>query len=249
MKLLVTSDLHYNLPQLDWLLRVAERYDAVVLGGDLLNVAGYLDLDIQITVISGYLERMGEITRVMVCSGNHDGESRNSHGEYTAGWLQKIRSESILVDGCHLLHQGILFSVCPWWDGEQSRKAMERMLEEHAALPHTRWVWIHHAPPNNCRISWTGKRYGGDNFLNSLITRHAPEMVISGHIHTAPFYQSGGWIDRIEGTWVCNPGSQPGSIPTTIQLDLSTAKAIFDSSSGRETADLNDPDGLPYDPA
>ena len=238
MKLLVTSDLHYNLPQFDWLLRVANRYDALVIGGDLLNIAGYLDLEIQITVISNYLRRMSELTRVMVCSGNHDGESRDDSGEFEARWLRSIRSETLLVDDDRFLQDGQLFTICPWWDGKRSRERMEGLLEEHSRLARSRWIWIHHAPPNLCRVSWTGKRHGGDGFLNKLIERHSPDLVISGHIHTAPFYEAGGWLDRIGSTWVCNPGSQPGPIPTTIQLDLENGTAIFDSSGGRESASL-----------
>ncbi|MDA7657257.1 metallophosphoesterase family protein [Verrucomicrobia bacterium] len=247
MKLLVTSDLHYNLQQFDWLLRIAERYDYVIIAGDLLNVAGYLELELQITVVAEYLQSLSQRTQVIVCSGNHDGDTKTTKGEYTAAWLQGIRSDTLFVDCQSVQAKGVLFSVCPWWDGPHSRKDMADMLVKHAQLPHEKWVWIHHAPPDQCRVSWTGKRYGGDKFLNQLIETHSPTVVFSGHIHTAPFYQAGGWVDRINRSWVCNPGSQPGPMPTTIQFDLEKMSAVFDSSEGRETADLSDLDVLPFD--
>ena len=38
MRVLLTSDLHYTLPQLDWVASVAGDYDLVVLAGDHLDV-------------------------------------------------------------------------------------------------------------------------------------------------------------------------------------------------------------------
>lgn len=249
LKLLVTSDIHYNLRQFDWLLQTANRYDCLIIAGDLLNVAGYLELELQITVVSEYLRKLSGLTQVAVCSGNHDGETKNRFGEYTAAWLQSIRSKSLLVDGQCLQTNGALLSVCAWWDGARSRAEMAQMLEKHSRLPHSQWMWAHHEPPDQCRVSWTGKRHGGDKFLNPLIQRYSPTVVFSGHIHTAPFYQAGGWIDRVHNSWVCNPGNQPGPVPTTIQLDLKTMTAIFDCNEGREIAELNAPDGWPSAPA
>ncbi len=250
MKLLITSDLHYNLRQLDWLLETAKYYDCVIIAGDLLNIAGYLDLELQITVISEYLRKLSRETKLLVCSGNHDGEARDRHGEFVAGWLHNLKSNSLLVDGQKLNTDRALITVCPWWDGEKTKLKMTRLLEDHSrSRQGLQWIWLHHAPPNGCRISWTGKRYGGDKYLNHLIERFAPDFVISGHIHTAPFYQAGGWIDRIGKCWVCNPGNQPGRIPTTIQLDLEKMTAVFDCCEGRESVNLNDPDESPFFPA
>ena len=248
LKLLITSDLHYNLKQFDWLLQTGEFYDYVVLAGDLLNVAGFLELELQITVISEYLQNLSRLTNVVVCSGNHDGDLKNKDGEYTAAWLQSLSSDRLFVDWQAVETPEALISVCPWWDGPVSRAEMAKMLEEHSKLPKKKWVWIHHAPPDQSRVSWTGKRYGGDKFLNQLIEKHEPTVVFSGHIHTAPFYQVGGWVDRVHQTWVCNPGNQPGGLPTTIQFDLTKMNAIFDSSEGRETANLSDLDVLPFAP-
>jgi predicted phosphodiesterase len=38
MRCLFVADLHYSLPQFDWLLRSAAGYDLVVLAGDALDV-------------------------------------------------------------------------------------------------------------------------------------------------------------------------------------------------------------------
>ena len=54
-------------------------------------------------------------------------------------------------------------------------------------------------------------------------------MVLSGHIHNAPFYKAGSWVDRIGTTWVFNVGRQPGPCPTFISLDLDAMTAVWNS--------------------
>ena len=39
MRLLAVADLHYSLPQFDWVLEVAPDFDVVVLAGDLLELS------------------------------------------------------------------------------------------------------------------------------------------------------------------------------------------------------------------
>ena len=39
MKLLFVADLHYSLKQFDWLLAEAPKFDAVSIGGDLLDLS------------------------------------------------------------------------------------------------------------------------------------------------------------------------------------------------------------------
>jgi hypothetical protein len=65
VRVLLVSDLHYDLARFDWLLRrVADPTDAIdvaVIAGDLLDVASGVPLDTQITVILAYLERLAAV--------------------------------------------------------------------------------------------------------------------------------------------------------------------------------------------
>ena len=72
MRVLLTSDLHYTLPQLDWVASVAGEYDLVVLAGDHLDIASIVEPDAQIAVVLEYLSRIAAKTTVVACSGNHD---------------------------------------------------------------------------------------------------------------------------------------------------------------------------------
>jgi len=114
-----------------------------------------------------------------------------------------------------------LVSLCPWWDGPVTRDALERQLERDAATPKERWIWVNHSPPQNTKVSWTGRRYGGDPYLVKWIERYQPDLVLSGHIHHAPFFSDhGSWTDRLGKTWLFNPGRQIGPRPATLSFDL-----------------------------
>ena len=239
MRMLFVADLHYALKQFDWLAANASSYDVVIIGGDMLDLAGALDLDIQIIVVEKYFKRLQELTRLVVSSGNHDGDSRNSADESVARWLLASKGPRLFVDGDCLDLDGTLVTVCPWWDGPVSRGELEEMLARDAARRKSRWIWIHHAPPDRSPVSWTGKKFAGDEFLVEWIQRHQPDLVLSGHIHNAPFYSEGSWIDRIGRTWTFNPGRQPGPRPTYLSFDLESMTAAWMSAEGEELRNLD----------
>ncbi len=239
MRLLYVSDLHYSLKQFDWLKEHAREYDAVVIGGDLLDLGAALDADVQITIVEKYLRHLREGVPVAVSSGNHDGDSRNEADESVAGWMQALRTDGLHVDGDSFELCETHFTVCPWWDGSQSRAELEAQLEREAArVQGKRWIWIHHAPPTGAKTCWTGTRSIGDEYLRGWIERYQPDMVLSGHIHNSPFYEQGSWIDRIGKTWVLNPGRQIGPQPATIVVDLDAWTAEWETLEERSRRDL-----------
>ena len=243
MRLLLVADLHYSLKQFDWLLAQANAYDVAVIGGDLLDLSSALDADVQIAIVEKYLGLLRQKVTLVVSSGNHDGDSRNAADESIAEWLHTLRGERLHVDGDTFELGDTRFTVCPWWDGEISRGEIEAQLEREAVRGRGRWVWIHHAPPEGARTSWTGRKFVGDEFLRGWIDRFQPDMVLSGHIHNSPFYADGSWIDRLGRTWVFNPGRQIGPQPATITLDLKAMTAEWNSQEGRSVRDLRIAEG------
>ena len=148
MRLLVVSDLHYTLKQLDWVISVAGEYDLVVMAGDHLDISSFVEPDAQIAVVLEYLSRIAAKTAVVACSGNHDLNARNEHDELAAQWLESARRSNVCVDGDHFETEQVLVTVCPWWDGPRTREAVGRQLADDAALVGDRqWIWVYHAPP------------------------------------------------------------------------------------------------------
>jgi Icc-related predicted phosphoesterase len=238
MRLLFVADLHYGLKQFDWLIANAPGFDAVMIGGDLLDLSSSLDLETQIVVVEKYLDRISRNARLLVSSGNHDGDARNAARESICRWLLEAKTGQLHVDGESILLGNMLVTICPWWDGPQTRAEVERLLERDAARPKDQWIWIHHAPPAGSPVCWNGRKSVGDEVLTGWIERFSPDFVLSGHIHNAPFYAEGSWIDRIGGTWVFNVGRQIGPQPTFVILDFEAMSARWISADEDVTCDL-----------
>ncbi len=245
MRIVVVADIHYALKQYDWLLSIASGYDAVVIAGDLLELASSVDRRAQIVVLKTYLSKLSEQSNVIVCSGNHDLDGEAPSGEKTAVWMSTLDDLGIITDGGSSYLSGVRFSAFPWWDGPDSRQQVGAQLEADSKLEHERWVWVYHAPPADNPVSWGGQRHFGDPELNTWIDVFQPDLVLGGHVHQSPFIPAGSWIDRIDRTWVFNTGQQPGSHPTHIAIDLDQNQAIWFSAAGAQTQSLNAPSAPP----
>jgi Icc-related predicted phosphoesterase len=241
MRCLVVADLHYSLPQFDWLLKAAPQFDLVIFAGDALDIASSVDFRAQIVVVKKYLSLLSAITRVIVCSGNHDLDDRSSEGEKIARWIGEIGELGIACDGDSLTIADTLFTVCPWWDGPLVKQRIEHQLREAAEGRLKRWAWVHHAPPADSPTSWGGKRFFGDVELAQWIQTYQPSMVISGHVHQSPFIPDGSWFDRLGNTWVFNAGLQPGRPPVHIVLDIDNDAAFWLAAGDARWIDLNAP--------
>jgi Icc-related predicted phosphoesterase len=235
VQILLVSDLHYTLRQLDWVASAAGDFDLLVVAGDLLDIASIVEPDAQIAMSLEYLARFATRTTVVACSGNHDLNARNELDEQAARWLEPARASGVVVDGMRVETDEVLVTVCPWWDGPRTREAIDAQLAVDADLVQGRqWVWVYHGPPDASPTSWTGRRHYGDEELNRWISRHRPAIVLCGHVHQSPFVEGGSWIDRQDTTAVLNPGRQRGPIPTCIEVDTVTGIARWTSLEGTE---------------
>ena len=225
MRYLVSSDLHYSLRQLDWISEQAPGFDAVVLAGDLLDAGGGAELNAQIELFVAYLRRLAEHTVVVANSGNHDLTARRSDGEKAATWMGEIGG-GVVTDGRTVRIGDDLVSACAWWEGANTRTELEQQLERDASSEQPGlWIWAYHSPPDASPTSWSGKRHFGDEVLNTLIGRHRPDLVLSGHVHEAPYRDDGSWFDVVDGTTVLNAGRQLGPVPAHVVVDTGARTA------------------------
>lgn len=238
MRLLLVADLHYVLPQLDWVVDVAPEFDAVVVAGDLLDVSSPVPLEMQSAVVLEYLNRLHASTVLVTSSGNHDLTGPDAAGEQSALWLSAAANHGLLVDGAAVTIGDILVTVCPWWDGPVGRTAVTDQLARDAADRPARWIWVYHWPPDGSPTCWTGNRHYGDPDLVGWIDEHRPDIVLTGHVHQPPFKPEGAWADRIGTTWVFNSGRQIGPVPAHTVIDLDQGTATWTSMMGTETLDL-----------
>lgn len=241
MRALIVADLHYSLPQFDWLVEQAARFDLVVLAGDHLDLSSLVDGRAQSLVVQKYVELLRDRTRVVICSGNHDLDSRDEFGEKTARWVGRCRHERVSSDGDTFVIGDILLTACPWWDGPLARERVGAQLAAAAARRNGTWIWIYHAPPREAQVSWTGARDAGDEALTGWIAQYRPDIVISGHIHQSPFVKGGSWVDRVGGTLVFNTGQHSGAPPAHIMIDTGLREAFWMSSAGAQSIRLDEP--------
>ena len=103
MRILLVSDLHYRLPQCDWVVRVAPSFDLVVPAGDHLDINSAVSLDAQSVVILRYLSLLRSAGDVAVSSGNHDLTGPDGQGEQAALWFSEARLAGVPTDGDSLL--------------------------------------------------------------------------------------------------------------------------------------------------
>jgi Icc-related predicted phosphoesterase len=240
VRILLASDLHYSLRQLDWIVDAAPDFDLVVLAGDHLDISSTVILDAQIAVMLQYFRLLKSKAQLAVSSGNHDLTGTDANGERAALWLQEVRSSGIPTDGESVQIGDTLITICPWWDGPLGRASVAAQLERDAARRPSRWVWVYHWPPLGSPTCWTGRRHYGDEVLGGWIGEHRPDAVLTGHVHDPPFKPEGAWADRIGHTWVFNPGRQIGATPTRIELDLDAGSTRWVSLIGTEEIMLAD---------
>jgi len=240
LRILLVSDLHYRLPQFDWVVRVAPSFDLVVLAGDHLDISSPVALDAQSVVVLRYLALLHSTGAVAVSSGNHDLTGPDAQGEQSALWLSEARAAGVPTDGDSLRLGETLITICPWWDGPVSRAALETKLAADAASRPRHWIWVYHWPPIGSPTCWTGRRHYGDADLGGWIDQYGPEMVLTGHVHQPPFRPDGAWADRIGNTWVFNSGHQIGPIPAHIEINTTAESARWRSLLGEEDLHLRD---------
>ena len=196
-------------------------------------------------MVTEYLRRLSKTTQVFVCSGNHDLDVEGPGGERTAGWLAGLGVSGVVRDGQALAIGETLISCFPWWEGTETREAIAAQMARDAARRKGTWIWVHHAPPRDSPVSWGGKRSYGDQELSDWIMEFSPTLVLSGHVHQAPFVSGGGWVDRIADTWVFNMGQQLGEAPTYVIIDTEAGGAAWFSLAGRERVYLRDREAAP----
>jgi len=239
MRLLLVSDLHYSLPQFDWVVRVAPQFDLVAVAGDLLDISSPVPLHAQSVVVLKYLALLHAAGRVAVGSGNHDLTGPDANGEQSALWLADAKRDGVPCDGSALRLGDTLVTICPWWDGPIGREAVEEQLAAAAAQRPARWIWLYHWPPLGSPTCWTGRRHYGDADVGGWIERFRPDIVLTGHVHEPPFKPAGAWADRIGKTWVFNPGRQIGPVPAHIEIDFEAGVAVWRSLMGEEQFSLS----------
>ncbi|MEQ1704160.1 MAG: metallophosphoesterase, partial [Ilumatobacteraceae bacterium] len=143
----------------------AEGVDLVIIAGDLLDASGGQPTALQVAAARTFIAELRRHAAVVVCSGNHDLDGIDEHGERTTLWNREL-ADLAVVDGGLLELGDTVISVCPWWDGPRGADRLRAQLDAQATqVGLRRWIWVHHAPAAGSRTAWDGRRDCGDSVL------------------------------------------------------------------------------------
>ena len=139
MRVLLVSDLHYDLRKLDWVLaRAGDPAARPRRRRRRRRPARHRRRRCRSTPrspwCSSYLERLAARVPTLVCSGNHDLDHRTRvgrEGHPLAG--RGPRTTASHVDGDSFDLDGWRLTACAWWEGPETLAALEARLDAAAA--------------------------------------------------------------------------------------------------------------------
>jgi Icc-related predicted phosphoesterase len=153
-------------------------------------------------------------------------------------WKHEI-GPAVVTDGESVSVGPDLVSAYAWWEGDATKAELEAQVRDEAQLDRDGlWIWVYHSPPDDSPTSWSGRRHFGDDLLNSLIERYRPDLVLTGHVHEAPYEPAGSWHDRIGTTTVLNAGRQTASVPAHVVIDSDARTATWSTMASRDAIEF-----------
>ena len=139
MKILITADLHYRQQSFRLLSRAAE-WDLVCIAGDLLDMFNAEPRIVQARTVSRWVRELAKVTRVAICSGNHDNAGKHISADSAPvyEWLYELgKDPRIITDGSTDVLDDLIVTTVPYHcSKEQSRSGwiVERVSDGNAGV-------------------------------------------------------------------------------------------------------------------
>ena len=216
MTILHVTDFHFNQHWFDWLLHRAPAHDLAVMSGDLLDLSIATPQRRQIEWVSNWFNDYPR--PIAVCSGNHDLEWDSEAERWTpAYWLRDIANPHVWTDGQRVEWNGVSVLMIGATTRPKGGEAD---------------VWVVHAPPSKTLVATRSNGIdAGDVDLVAATGRHAPRLVLSGHVHSPRH-----WRERRDGTLFLNPGrNAEAAFPNHILVRTEDMRTQFISAPPAET--------------
>src|SRR6516164_108688 len=230
MKILITADLHYRENWFRWLSAQAGDYDLICMAGDLLDMFYSEPRIVQAREVRRWIRELAKVTRVAICSGNHDNAGRQISADRAPvyEWLVALGKEpNIITDGVTEIVNDLIVTTVPYHCSKGQKSVwLERgnILRRQRG---TRWLVLHHAPP----MGFPGS-IGEEHEAEELLLRYRPEWFISGHSHQFPYLAGRSWTHVIKGVHLLVPGQLLAApFPNHIVLDMNSGQARWETLS------------------
>lgn len=205
MRILAFSDTHGDT-DFSHLEPHARQADLILCAGDITDWAE--DGEDVLAALQRFADSVGK--DVVLTHGNHDGES--------------LRELAVMHPRLRYVHQSLFVSdgvaVLGYGGGgfSSTDPLFERFIEsahKHKDVQGKLIVWLMHGPPHDLVVD-TIPGWGptGCKSKRKMIERHAPHIVVSGHIHEAE-----GVVHEHGRTLLVNPGPSGVLIEIEIEAD------------------------------
>jgi Icc-related predicted phosphoesterase len=183
LKILHTTDLHFNKQWFEWILNQQNHYDVFCITGDFLEDAKDETLLEQIHWISNWMKKFQK--PLFICSGNHDIEELENED-----WFNKV--SNVYSDNSIVTIDGVKFGCIPYLAPEFYEFDTCDVILYH--LPPTKTKTAVH---NKTNVDW------GDVELYRAIQKDvlSPKALLCGHMHH-PINT----VDKIKNTTIYNTG-------------------------------------------
>lgn len=182
--MLFVVDVHAKKQAINWIERKADKYDLIIVGGDLCTLE-------ETSFMFRFLEACLIFKEVLFVPGNNDPANpelptrvKNLHGK-------KIKLWDITIGGLGGSNKTPFNTRFELEDNEA-----EKVLSNIGKVD----VLVSHCPPYGTKCDLSLGRHVGSIPVRNYIEKNSPKLVLSGHVHESRA------LDRIDGTTVLNPG-------------------------------------------
>ena len=230
MKILITADLHYQEHWFRWLLDRAADYDLICIAGDLLDMFSREPRIAQAREVGRWIRELVKVTRVAICSGNHDDAGRQISVDRAPvyEWLAALGKEpKIITDGRTEVVNDLIVTTVPYHCSKERKSVWLDRGNILRRQRRSRWLVLHHVPPR----AYPGST-GEEREAAELLRTYRPEYFISGHSHQYPYLAGNGWAQTVKGVQVFVPGQLwTATFPNHIVLNTESGELYWQTSS------------------
>ena len=200
MKILHTSDLHFNQKWFEWIATQQDNFDIFCISGDFLESSKDETLLEQIMWVTTWIKEFNK--PLFVCSGNHDIEELDNEE-----WLNNIDTSNYYADNTIKTIGNLKFGCYPYIGADGYFE-----FDECDVL-------ITHVPPAKTKTSnnQDNDDWGDKELYNAIKNKIiSPKILLCGHMHR-PIKT----INKLNGTTIYNPGVDKYSdIPKHHKLEV-----------------------------
>jgi hypothetical protein len=185
---------------------------------------------VQAREVSRWIRELAKLTRVAICSGNHDDAGRQISVDRAPvyEWLAGLgKAPNIITDGITQAENDLVVTTVPYHCSKEQKSVWLDRGKILRRQRQSRWLVLHHVPPR----AYPGST-GEEREAAELLRAYRPEYFFSGHSHQFPYFAGSSWAQSVDGANVLVPGQLLNApFPNHIVMNTESGQARWETSS------------------